>query len=546
MVHRGDTPMTTETSNKVRYLARLHQRGGVYYFRAKIPQDLLGHYSPRSEIKFSLKTSNRREAIQRVHEESLRLDNEFKALRKPPSRTESHERLVRRVRHIDDEFIANLCARYLIQQLDDDDTLRSCMVVDEEVWDARHEQIPADEAHYRQALKLGKWQEAKPLLDWFLSSEGIALECDDQAYRRLAYGFLKVIVRSIEAIKAKNQGEVVNVQDVVPNLASASPKVMQGPSLNDLFNDWRDAQERPEKTATEALSIVTQFLELVDGRSLAELTRTDFVAYRDHLTKIKGLHHKTVEKKLSILSAILQKACDDGKVEVNHCARIRVDKPKVDSPSRQPFSRADLHRIFSCPLYTGGRIPKGGKGEAAQWLPLLALYTGARLEELSQLEVANVLHDNEIGYFISITDDGEGQSLKTTSSRRRVPVHPDLITAGFLKLLEARIEAKELVLFPSLLADTHGKRSGNWSKWWSRYMDETIKITDPAKVFHSFRHTFKSIAREAEVPEDIHDAISGHVGGGEGRNYGGEYPLLPLLNALKKMRFLGADVPMLM
>jgi hypothetical protein len=70
MVHRGDTPKTTEDS-KVRFLARLHRRGGVFYFRAKIPQDLLTHYSPRTEIKFSLKTSIRGEAVRRVHEESL-------------------------------------------------------------------------------------------------------------------------------------------------------------------------------------------------------------------------------------------------------------------------------------------------------------------------------------------------------------------------------------------------------------------------------------------------------------------------------------------
>ena len=217
MVHRGDTPMTTEASDNVRYLARLHQRSSMYYFRAKIPQDLRAHYSPRIEIKFSLKTSNRREAIRRVHEESLRLDSEFNALRKSTSRTESPEGLVRRVRQVDDEFIVNLCARFLTQQLNDDDELRATMVVDEEVWDAHHERLPADEAHYRQALKLGKWEEAQPWLDWFLSSQGIDLECDADAYRKLAYSFLKVIVRNFEAIRAKNKGEVVNVQDVVPN-----------------------------------------------------------------------------------------------------------------------------------------------------------------------------------------------------------------------------------------------------------------------------------------------------------------------------------------
>jgi integrase len=420
------------------------------------------------------------------------------------------------------------------------------MTVDEEVWDAHHQRLATDEAHFRQALKLGKWQEIKHLLDWFLSYEGIVLECDAESYKRLAYSFLKVVLRSLEAIKAKNLGEVVNVRDVVPSVANAPLRSPQGPSLNDLFGDWRDAQERPGKTVTEASTIVLQFLALGDGRSLSELSKIDFVAYRDHLLKVKGLHHKTVEKKLAILSAILQKANDDGKIASNPCARIRVDRPKVDTPSRQSFSRTDLERIFSSPLYKGGKVSSGGKGQAGQWLPLLALYTGSRLEELGQLEVKNVGQDPEAGYYLTITDEGEGQSLKTSSSRRRVPIHPELIQAGFIQLFESRKKAGEVMLFPSLVADSHGKMTGNWSKWWARYLDQVIKIDDPAKVFHSFRHTFKDIAREAEVAEDIHDALTGHSGGNVGRSYGGEYPLMPLLNALKRMKFLGASVPSLM
>jgi hypothetical protein len=57
---------------------RLHRRKGSrnYYFRAKVPVDLQDIYGKR-EIYFSLKTSDRQEALQRVHMESVKLDQEF-------------------------------------------------------------------------------------------------------------------------------------------------------------------------------------------------------------------------------------------------------------------------------------------------------------------------------------------------------------------------------------------------------------------------------------------------------------------------------------
>ena len=40
---------------------------------------------------------------------------------------------------------------------------------------------------------------------------------------------------------------------------------------------------------------------------------------------------------------------------------------------------------------------KGGAGEAAYWLPLLALFTGARLEELAQLRVSDLASEEGLG-----------------------------------------------------------------------------------------------------------------------------------------------------
>jgi hypothetical protein len=58
----------------MKHRPRLLSRNGTYYFRAKIPTDLLPHYAPKREIKFSLKTTDKKKAWQLAQAASLRLD----------------------------------------------------------------------------------------------------------------------------------------------------------------------------------------------------------------------------------------------------------------------------------------------------------------------------------------------------------------------------------------------------------------------------------------------------------------------------------------
>ena len=77
-------------------------------------------------------------------------------------------------------------------------------------------------------------------------------------------------------------------------------------------------------------------------------------------------------------------------------------------------------------------------------------------------------------------------------------------------------------------------------EWWGRYARQKANIVDPRKVFHSFRHTFKDAYRACHIPEEVHDALTGHSGGGVGRSYVGlHYPLVPLVEAMKKLRYPG-------
>ncbi len=89
--------------------------------------------------------------------------------------------------------------------------------------------------------------------------------------------------------------------------------------------------------------------------------------------------------------------------------------------------------------------------------------------------------------------------MKTESSRRKVPLHPVLEGIRLLRYREALLSAgsgDEGNLWPDLKSDVEGQIAAAWSKWFGRYLRTTAKIESRTKVFHSFRHSFKDMARK--------------------------------------------------
>src|SRR5690606_34826148 len=68
------------------------------------------------------------------------------------------------------------------------------------------------------------------------------------------------------------------------------------------------------------------------------------------------------------------------------------------------------------------------------WIPLISLYTGARMNEICQLEVADVTEEKGIPCF-QITTEGEddNKKLKNIGSKRKVPIHKNLIAIGLME-----------------------------------------------------------------------------------------------------------------
>ena len=194
---------------------------------------------------------------------------------------------------------------------------------------------------------------------------------------------------------------------------------------------------------------------------------------------------------------------DDHPDVVNPFTSISVADNRTQEEKRVPLTAEEMNLIFGAEFQE--------LSGADRWIPLIALYSGAALEEIGQLEVADVRQDGKVWYFAMTTMNQRGeriQSLKSEDRKRTVPLHPELIRLGFLNYLDDRKRAGDERLFPELKRNSKGKLTAQFSKRFGRRLRK-LGISDQRKVFYSLRHTFKMAAQRAMVPEDLQEALDG-------------------------------------
>lgn len=277
--------------------------------------------------------------------------------------------------------------------------------------------------------------------------------------------------------------------------------------------------------------------------------------YKDEKYKDLRISSETVTKQIGLLQSFFGWAERHKYVTENLAAGLKPNKPKRGMRRRIPFTGADLQQIFGSPLYRGyvstrERTRPGSLllRDEYFWLPLLALFTGGRLEELGSLLLSEVKLEEGIMFLeldvLELDDSEETESdeaMKSQPSLRSIPVHSLVLACGFAEYVADLRRRGQTRLFPNLRPDRFGKFTARFSKWFGRFLN-AIGIIDRRKVFHSFRHNFKAACRNANLREDVHDRLTGHRNNSVGRQYGEDIPMCVLTEAVEKIQYTGLDL----
>lgn len=280
---------------------------------------------------------------------------------------------------------------------------------------------------------------------------------------------------------------------------------------------------------------------------IVELTKGDLAVERINAAHVNGYLNK--------FAGAMNWAEQEGLILRNPAKGLRIPDPVRKRDKRRPFSTAQLQRIFSAPIFTGCEDDEQGYARSGPnqpkrarfWIPLIALTSGMRLNEICQLDTADVLLCDDVPCFNvreGIGGEKDAKRVKTAASERIIPLHRLLREAGFLNYVDARRAARDAKLFPELRAGSTGYRSKPFSQWFARFLIGR-DATAPLTCFHSFRHCFRDALRSSGVSRELSLALGGWTQPGAKSEiadiYGTGFPPRMLEAAMDKIEFAELD-----
>lgn len=393
------------------------------------------------------------------------------------------------------------------------------------------------------ALARGDITIMREQLDELLYAFQINLDRKSVSYRKLGMAVLAAHVKALKDIARRDAGEVIETP-VLPQANLSASNAESGASLREAFEGWKKVRVRPDDTLSEYNRAVEMFIQLHGNLSVANIKRRHALEYREAIQLVPR-HRKgelrnatlpvlvewakkhpdaprvaagTINKQLGAMQAVcvwahLNGLLPEDAVWADPFHRMRLAE---DDSERVPFARDELQLVFNDPLFTAHEWPAGARGAAGFWLPPLALFTGARQSEIGGLRASNITVDEATGapLMYIVRAIRAGRRLKTKSSERVIPIHSQLIALGFLEFVaDRRSEAADAWLFPEVSPATGRAGIKAWSKWFGRYLRDSVGVKDTAKVFHSFRHGVKDALRRARVDYELREALVGHAHG---------------------------------
>lgn len=520
----------------------LHRRktSSHYYFRRAVPLRLRPALG-KALIVISLRTTNLREAERRARQHAVETDQLFRY----------HEQRLRNAANDFPEETASL-ERPLPASM-----VPTLVALYQDSLVTTHLEHPPtrDELHEMRAWYRDLEQE---LTDAFVGEDTAPIEETGKTFLE-SEGYNPALTEPkvlqdylLELLHADLQAIRLQLQHLQGHPIAKPPErrhQLEGDNWEAMLACWKAARAPGAKTWDETKKLVARFQAFAGEIPLPALTPERVEGFRDHLLA-EGLSPSRVKTILALLRPVVNTAIELKQCSLIHnpfaAVKVHVPKRHVGKEARQPFELEHLQALFHSPVYCDGLRPKKGGGDAAFWLPLLGLFSGARAEELGQLHLRDVQQRNG-QWFLRIAELAADQGLKNAASARLVPVHDELQRIGLLHYVEGLRQRGETRLFPGLKPDQYGTYTKMFSTWCNEYLDQHV-VDDKRYTYHSLRHSFEEHAGWSGLTQYQIDGILGHTPDGMAQHYGKKagsrrvFNPLVLAEGLAQYRVEGLDL----
>lgn len=490
-----------------------------YCFRMLVPKDLQP-YIGKKELRYSLKTGYLSEAKYKARIMAGQVQRVFKLLRKGKSL----------FMNLTDEQIQELVQKYfkkfveMANQPFPPSYMHPEMQISPFADQAEFNTYLGDHDDFRRQLVLdramGEFDFVKEKGDKLLKENGID-EIDEKSpgYWKLCHGFMLAEIKIYDMSKKRLLAEYEEGEFVLqPPELSFQPRKQKSDTLSQAANDyWNEYSDGWKPRSKDDYKICLD--HIVDKLGAETQIHTlDYMAMKNFRDGLKSGELSKSGKPLSVsrinfhlgtAKAMFDLAMKKDKHLINNPADgLRLKETRRADEKQDIFSNEDLEKLFC-------RSPEYGQDKHRNahsfWIPLIALYTGARIEEICQLLITDIKQIN--GYWCLDINEDDAPDLKSVKmgEKRIVPLHSFLVKdLKFINYVESIKNKGEIRVFSKL------KRVQN--KWHHAYGQRFGKfknrcgIVAPSrkKTFHSFRHTLIDFCKQNDIEEKHVQEFVGH------------------------------------
>ena len=312
-------------------------------------------------------------------------------------------------------------------------------------------------------------------------------------------------------------------------------------SLLELYERYASGEGRHPKTIAQWRPYVADLASFVPTDNALTIAHEDLVAWRNHLRDGKTYRGKRLSAKtingsyLAAINAMFSWARGDGIIARNPMLEVTpVRLPAKTTTRSKAFTTGEATAILQASFNPSTSREGEHLRNAKRWCPWLMAYSGARVNEVTQLRKEDVFEEDGIIVMRLTPDAGTIKS----GVYRLVPLHRHILEQGFLQFVAGKPEGP-LFFDPAKRRSDHAinrqsNRLGSKLAEWVRSLG-----IEGVKPNHAWRHLFISQAPRFQMDPRTTKAITGHSSSDvHDKDYLHEYVDVKAREIAKMPRFL--------